>query len=107
MRAVDELELLVRLSSPLRALGAFVLAVADLGGGTAESVGRRPRVEDELDHLPVALVRVVPVVEDVVEPVLESELARVTGIRGHVRVDRRLRPPRETLTPAFVVAAGI
>ena len=65
------------------------------------------RVEDELDHLPVALVRVVEVVERVEEPVLERELARVAGIAGDVGVDRRLAPGGEPSAPALVVASGI
>ena len=73
MRAADELELVV---APVRPLGALVLAVADDRRPPLERLLGVGRVEDELDHLPVALVRVVPVVEDVVEPVLERELAR-------------------------------
>ena len=85
MRAVDELELVV---APGRALGALVLAVADLDRLARERLAGVVGVEDELDHLPVALVRVVPVVEDVEEPVLQRELARVAGVGA-----RRARRP--------------
>ena len=68
VRAVDALELLV---VPGRLLGALVLAVADLDGRPLQRLRRARGVEDQLDHLPVALVQVVPVVEDVEQPVLE------------------------------------
>ena len=91
MRPVDELELVV---APVGALGALVLAVADLDRLARE----RPRgvvgVEDELDHLPVALVLVVEVVEGVEEPVLERELAR-----GSPGPWRRARRPSARVPP--------
>jgi hypothetical protein len=71
MRAVDEQQLVV---APPRALGALVLAVADLRRLRLEGLRRRARREVELDHLPVAFVLVVEVVEDVEEPVLERQL---------------------------------
>ena len=74
---------------PGRALGALVLRVADELRRPAQRLLRRRRVEDELDHLPVTLVLVVPVVERVVEPVLECELA---PFLGDVRVRRRRLP---------------
>ena len=49
-------------------------------------------VEVELDHLPVALVQVVPVVEGVEVPVLQRQLAWDIRLRGDVRV-RDDRPP--------------
>ena len=104
MRAVDPLELRV---VPGRPLGALVLAVADLDGRPTESGGDRRSVEDELDHLPVALVQVVPVVEDVEKPVLERELARVGRVGRHVRVRRRLALGAELLLPVQVVAARL
>ena len=85
--AVDDLELLV---APGRLLGALVGAVADLGRWLRQRLSRIRGVEDELCHLPVALVRVVEVVEGVEEPVLERNLVRVVGILGNVRVDGRL-----------------
>ena len=91
MRAVDELELVL---APGRALRALVLAVADGLGSPCERLPRVGGVEEELDVLPVALVRVVPVVEDVVEPVLERELPGMTGVGGDVRVDGRRRARR-------------
>ena len=76
MGAADDLELVV---VPRRPLGAFVRAVADLDRALVERLRRVVGVEDELDHLPVALVHVVEVVEGVEEPVLQRELARVAG----------------------------
>ena len=104
VRAVDELELVV---APVRSLGALVLAVADGGRLGRERLGGAIRVEVELDHLPVALVRVVPVVEDVEEPVLKGELPGVGGLCRDMRVDRRFRPLRDPPFPALVVAPGI
>lgn len=89
MRAADELELVVAPVGPLRPL---VLAGADRLRLPRERLASVRRVELDLDQLPVALVRVVPVVEGVEEPVLEREAARPVGLRGHVRVDRRLVP---------------
>ena len=65
MGAVDEVELLV---VPGRTLGPLVRAVPHLDRFLVERVRRVGRLEDELDHLPVALVRVVEVVERVKEP---------------------------------------
>ena len=104
MRAVDALELVV---VPGCALGALVLAVADLDRRPLERLRGRRGVEDELDHLPVALVQVVPVVEDVEEPVLERELSRVAGLGRDVRVDGRRRARGDPALPAQVVAARI
>ena len=103
MGAVDELELGV---APGRALAALVLAVADGGRRLRERLGGGGRVEVELDHLPVALVRVVPVVEDVVEPVLERELAGVAGVGRDVRVGGRRRSLRDQPSPLLVAAPG-
>ena len=69
--AADDLELVV---VPRRLLGALVRAIADLDRALVERIRRVVGVEDELDHLPVALVRVVEVVEGVEEPVLQREL---------------------------------
>ena len=91
MRSADEFELVI---SPVRLLGALVLAVADDRRLPAEGLLRIGRVEDELDHFPVAFVRVIPVVEDVVEPVLERELARPARLSRHVRVHGRRRSLR-------------
>ena len=103
MGPVDELELVV---PPLRPLGALVLAVADLERLRLERLlGARGR-EDELDHLPVALVEVVPVVEGIEEPVLEREPIRVGRVGRDMGVDRRLRVGGHATSPALVVAAG-
>jgi hypothetical protein len=59
VRPAGELELR---RVPFRALGAYVLAVADLERGGAQRSGRRGSVEVELDQLPVAFVQVVEVV---------------------------------------------
>ena len=104
MRAVDELELGV---APRRSLGALVLAVADLGRRLRERLRGGRRVEDELDHLPVALVQVVPVVEDVEEPVLQRELARVRGSVATWAYDRRRRSLGRRCCHSQVVAARL
>ncbi len=103
MGSVHALELLV---VPVGAFGALVLAVPDLGRRMLQSLRRRGRVEDELDHLPVALVQVVPVVEDVEEPVLKRELAGVRGITRDMRVHARRLPRGQPALPVQVVAAG-
>ena len=54
MRAADEVELVVVPGGPFRAL---VLAVPDLDRPALERLGGAGGIEDELDHLPVALVR--------------------------------------------------
>jgi hypothetical protein len=87
MRPVDERQLRV---APVRPLAACVLAVPHLVRLRLQRLRGSGGVEVELDHLPVALVGVVPVVEDVEEPVLEDELARVVRIGDHPRVGRRL-----------------
>jgi hypothetical protein len=92
---------------PRRPLRALVLAVADHDGRALERLRRGGRVEDQLDHLPVALVQVVPVVEDVVEPVLQCELARVTRVAHDVRVDGRRVPFGDPVLPTQVVAARV
>jgi hypothetical protein len=104
VRAVDELQLLV---VPQNSLGALVLAVPDLERLRAERGRRVVDLEDELDHLPVALVLVVEVVEGVEEPVLEREPTGVGRIGRDVRVDRRRGLPGETVAPPLVVAAWI
>ena len=104
MRAVDQLELVVAPGGPLRAL---VLTVANLDRRLPHRLGRRRGVENELDHLPVTLVQVVPVVEDVEEPVLERELPRAPGLGRDVRVDGRGLTPDELALPAEVVAARL
>jgi hypothetical protein len=104
MRAVDALEPVV---VPCRLLGALVLAVADLDRHALQRLCRARGVEDQLDHLPVALVQVVPVVEDVEQPVLERELARVSGVGRDVRVDGGRVPDRQPPLPVEVVAARV
>jgi hypothetical protein len=104
MRAADALELRI---VPRRTLCALVLAVADLDRRLLERLRRRCSVENELDHLPVALVEVVPVVEDVEEPVLQRQLPGVCRIGGHVRVDRRRASLGQSALPVQVVAAGL
>ena len=105
MRAVDDLELVAIV--PVGPLGALVLAVADLRRLDVERLGGVLGVEDELDHLPVALVQVVPVVEGVEDPVLERELAGEAGVGGDVRVHRRLLVLGDAACPELVVAAGV
>ncbi|HEY6604987.1 MAG TPA: hypothetical protein VIZ44_01460 [Gaiellaceae bacterium] len=87
MRAVDDLELRV---APICALGSLVLAEADHRRLFPQRFRRAVRVEVELDHLPVAFVLVVEVVEEVEEPVLECELSGVRRVRDDARI--RMRP---------------
>ena len=104
VRPVDDLQLLL---APRRFLGALVRAVAD---GDRLAVERRARVvglEDELDHLPVALVQVVELVERIEEPVLERDLARAPGVGRDVGVDGRLAVLGEAPRPVLVAAAGV
>ena len=81
---------------PGRALTALVLRERDFVRMRLERGRRVGGVEHELDHLPVALVLVVPVVEDVEEPVLEGELVRPTAFGRNVRVHRRAYGPRSS-----------
>ena len=104
MRRVDELELLL---APQRLLRPFMLAVADRDRLARERLSCVDGVEDELDVLPVAFVGVVPVVEDVVEPVLECDPTRNAGLGGDVRVDGRRLSFGEAVRPPLVVAARI
>ena len=101
---VDELELLV---VPVRALGALVLAVADGDGLLGEGFRRVGGVEEDLNHLPVALVQVVPVVVGVEEPVLQGQLPGPSGLGRDVGVDSRVMALAEAPVPALVVAARI
>ena len=82
-------------------------AVSDLGGIPAESGGGVVRLEVELHHLPVALVRVVEVVERVEEPVLQRHRSRSLGLSDDVRVHDGLASLDQASVPALVVAAGI
>ena len=104
VRAVDELQLAF---APARALRTFVLAVADLDGPSVTCLCRGGCVEVELDHLPVAFVWVVPVVEDVEEPVLQRELPGPCCLGSDVRVDRGLRPGGDRALPLLVRAAWV
>jgi hypothetical protein len=104
MGAADALELRV---VPGGTLPALVLAVADLGRRLPECLRRRRSVENELDHLPVTLVEVVPVVEDVEEPVLERKLVRVLGVGHDVGVRNGIPVGAEMLLPVEVHAGGV
>ena len=104
MRSADELELLV---APVRSLRSLVLAVPDGDRSAGERIARVRRIEVELDHLPVTFVRVVPVVEDVVEPVLQRELSGEARIRRNVRVDGRRRSLRDATAPTLVAASRV
>ena len=104
VRPVHALELRV---VPRRSLAALVLAVADLARGHVQRLGGRRRGEVDLDHLPVALVEVVPVVVDVEHPVLERDLPRVAGVGHDVRVHRRLVTLVDVPRPVQVVAARV
>jgi hypothetical protein len=104
MRGAEALELAVLPVGPLRAL---VLAVADLDRGTLQRLRGGRRVEDELDHLPVALVQVVPVVEDVEEPVLQRELVGESGLLRDMCVRHRAAPGCQPPFPIEIRATGI
>ena len=85
LHPVDELELLV---APVGLLGALRASCSRWTGLLVERLARVAGVEDELDHLPVALVQVVEVVERVEEPVLERELPGCARIGRDVRSRR-------------------
>ena len=99
-----ELELLV---VPGGALGSLVRAVPHLDRLRLERRTCVGRVEQELDHLPVALVCVVEVVEGIEEPVLERQLPGKAVLADDVRVHDRFAASSQALRPAVVVAAGI
>jgi hypothetical protein len=102
--AADELELVV---APVGLLGAFVRAVADRHGPRGERGAGVAGVEVELDHLPVALVQVVEIVENPEEPVLQREHPRLPRIRSYMRVHGRRVALAQPAVPAFVVAAWV
>ena len=71
---------------------------------------RSPRAlggEDELDHLPVALVQVVPVVERVEEPVLKSEDSGRSGSVATWAYTMGFRLLSEMPSPALVITARV
>jgi hypothetical protein len=103
MSAADHLQLLV---TPLRALCALVLAEAQERGLQMKRLRRRCRVEVELDHLPVAFVLVVEVVEDVEEPVLQRKLVRIGTLGDDACIGRRRVPLVDPLRPVVIGAAG-
>ena len=102
--AVDHLELAL---PPARPLGALVLAVPNLDRFLVQGLRCGRGVEVELDHLPVAFVRVVPVVEDVEEPVLQCELSRLPLFGRDVRIDGGLRARGDQALPLLVRTAGV
>ena len=75
------------------------------GEDCSASVGR-VGLEEQLDHLPVALVPVVPVVEDPPEPVLEGEHPGVIGVGADAGVDRGCVLRALLVEPLLVVALG-
>ena len=85
-------------------LPACVLGVGDLRGLEPERLVGRVGREGELDHLPVALVLVVELVEEVVEPVLEGDSTHA-GLVGDVGVDDRPATAHESLRLPRVRAA--
>jgi hypothetical protein len=72
-----------------------------------QSLLRGRRLEDELHHLPVAFVQVVPVVEDVEEPVLQRELVGERRLGGDVCVDDGCLSFEQPLLPAQIPATGV
>jgi hypothetical protein len=103
MCAIDELELVV---TPARALRALVLAVADLCRVGRQCVLGSRRREVQLDHLPVAFVLVVEIVEDIEEPVLQRELPRERALGGDACVRRCRHVGGDAVRPLVVRAAG-
>ncbi len=75
-------------------------------GCAAERFLDRIRREQQLDHLPVALMLVVPVVEDPEEPVLEGQHAGMVGVGRHPSMDGG-RLGGHAAKPLFVVASRI
>ncbi len=104
VRPVHDLELVL---APVGLLGALVLAVADSRRLDLERRGGVLGLEDELDHLPVAFVEVVPVVVGVEEPVLERQLAGVARVAGDVCVDGRGVALAQAARPKLVGAARV
>ena len=101
VRPVDLLELVV---VPACALGALVLRIEDLDGRAPQRLLDRAGIEVQLDELPVRLVLVVEVVEDVVEPVLERQPSGIARLLRDVRVHRVRRPGTDALEPVLVTA---
>src|SRR5215470_3630004 len=83
-----------------------MLAIADEYGPRPERLRRAGGVEVQLDHLPVTFVLVVEVVEDVEEPVLKRQLARMAGIRLDPRVRHRPSAAVQAVRPAIVGTPG-
>ena len=104
VRPVDDLELVV---APTRALGALMGAVADGDRCLVQRVRSIGGLEVELDHLPVAFVEVVELVEDVEEPVLQRQLPGMARIGRHVGVDRGRASFGQAPIPELVVAAWV
>ena len=98
---------LERAAVPGRALAAVVLRVADRDRLLPQRLSRRVGREDELDHLPVALVQVVELVEVVEEPVLQREAPRDAGLGHDVRVGDGRVALAERDGVAGVGAAGL
>src|SRR5215218_4679038 len=104
MCAANELELVV---APVSSLCALMRAVANrdrLGGERRAGVRG---VEVELDHLPVALVKVVEVVENLEEPVLQRELPGMTRVGRDMGVHGWLVTLPQAALPALVVAPWV
>ncbi len=99
-----DLELLV---APVGVLGAFVGGVPNRDRILGERFAGIRGLEDELDHLPVALVEVVEVVEDVEEPVLKRNFPRVAGIRGDMGVDGGRASLPQPAVPPLVGTAWV
>ena len=104
VRPVHDLELVL---APVGLLGALVLAVADPRRLALERLGGVLGLEEELDHLPVAFVEVVPVVVGVEEPVLKRQLAGVARVADDVRVDGRGLALAQAARPELVGAARV
>ena len=84
---------LERPAVPVGQFATLVLGVHHLVGlGRPSAACGVGGVEDDLDHLPVALVAIVPVVVDVEEPVLHDEGTGMVGIGDDAAVGERRRP---------------
>ena len=91
---------------PLRRLTAAVLGVVGLIGARRDRLGDGARAEEQLQHLPVALMLVVEVVEVPVEPVLQRKTCDARLVR-YPGVDDRLSALHHLPSVLLVHAPGM
>ena len=92
---------------PHRDLGSLVLCERHACRSLRKRRFRVRRVEQQLDHLPVAFMLVVPVVEYPEEPVLQHHDAGVVGVGRDPGIDRRGSSRCDAVEPLLVRAPGI